>query len=174
MRSRYWMAPKKSRHVRSLLKDADVFFSNRRPGYLERYDLRGGTQPKKPGLITAKVVLHGNGSLVELGCFDETALPYRAFSVSKAAYPPQIAPIIPICDNVVGCSARGRPSKLCARAEQGGSYRVTVSLTRTVLWLLSLASSTRLRARNAGSTEEHATLLLISSPRRLRWGPTRG
>ena len=43
-----------------LLKNADVFFSNRRPGYLERYGLTAEElSQKKPGLIHAKVVLHG-------------------------------------------------------------------------------------------------------------------
>src|ERR1700676_3364118 len=41
-----------------LLKNADVFFSNRRPGYLERYGLTAEElSEKKPGLIHAKVVL---------------------------------------------------------------------------------------------------------------------
>ncbi len=43
-----------------LLKNADVFFSNRRPGYLERYGLTAEElSQKRPGLIHAKVVLHG-------------------------------------------------------------------------------------------------------------------
>ena len=43
-----------------LLKDADVFFSNKRPGYLERHGLDAEELcAKKPGLIHARVVLHG-------------------------------------------------------------------------------------------------------------------
>ena len=44
-----------------LLNDADVFFANKRPGYLERHGL-GAEElcAKKPGLIHARVVLHGD------------------------------------------------------------------------------------------------------------------
>jgi crotonobetainyl-CoA:carnitine CoA-transferase CaiB-like acyl-CoA transferase len=47
--------------------------------------------------------------------------------------------IVPICDNVVGwLGTTGVLAALRRRAIEGGSYRVTVSLTRTVLWILSL------------------------------------
>ena len=43
-------------------------------------------------------------------------------------------PIIPICDNVVGWPGTvGILAALRRRAAEGGSYRVTVSLTRTPL-----------------------------------------
>ena len=43
-----------------LLKDADVFFANKRPGYLARHGLTAEELcEKKPGLIHATVVLHG-------------------------------------------------------------------------------------------------------------------
>jgi hypothetical protein len=42
------------------------------------------------------------------------------------------------------------------RAIEGGSYRVVVSLTRTVLWMLSLDIFDRAYAQaTAGSTDEH-------------------
>jgi crotonobetainyl-CoA:carnitine CoA-transferase CaiB-like acyl-CoA transferase len=42
------------------------------------------------------------------------------------------------------------------RAAEGGSYRVTVSLTRTVLWLLSLGIFDKAYAKaTAGSSDEH-------------------
>ncbi len=43
-----------------LLQDADVFFANKRPGFLEKHDLDADALCKqKPGLIHATVVLHG-------------------------------------------------------------------------------------------------------------------
>jgi crotonobetainyl-CoA:carnitine CoA-transferase CaiB-like acyl-CoA transferase len=46
-----------------LLNDADVFFSNRRPGYQERYGLTADELcSRRPGLIHAKVTLHGETS----------------------------------------------------------------------------------------------------------------
>jgi len=42
------------------------------------------------------------------------------------------------------------------RAEEGGSYRVVVSPTRTVLWLLSLGIFDKTYAKaTAGSSDEH-------------------
>jgi hypothetical protein len=42
------------------------------------------------------------------------------------------------------------------RAIEGGSYRVVVSLTRTVLWLLSMGIFDKAYAQEtAGSTDEH-------------------
>ena len=44
-----------------LLKDADVFFANKRPSYLERNGLDAEELcARKPGLIHARVVLHGD------------------------------------------------------------------------------------------------------------------
>src|SRR6201991_4243879 len=44
-----------------LLTEADVFFSNKRPGYLERHGFDAKTLcEKRPGLIHASVVLHGD------------------------------------------------------------------------------------------------------------------
>src|SRR5262249_52593937 len=58
---------------------------------------------------------------------------------------------------------RGRAAKRIAalrrRAVEGGSYRVTVSLSRTVLWLLSLGIFDKDYARaTAGSSDEHAAV----------------
>ena len=48
-------------------------------------------------------------------------------------------------------------AELRRRAVEGGSYRVTVSLTRTVLWLLSLGIFDKAYAQaTAGSSDEHA------------------
>jgi hypothetical protein len=85
----------------NLLNDADVFFANKRPGYLERNGLTAEELcAKKPGLIHAEA--------------------------------------------------------LRRRATEGGSYRVVVSLTRTVLWLLSLGIFDKeYAAATAGSSDEH-------------------
>ena len=51
----------------SLLTDADVFFANKRPGFLRRNGFDADALcAKKPGLIHATVVLHGEkGAMVE-------------------------------------------------------------------------------------------------------------
>jgi hypothetical protein len=65
--------------------------------------------------------------------------------------------IVPIADNVVGwLGTTGILAALRQRAIEGGSYRVVVSLTRTVLWLLSLGIFDKAYAQQtAGSADEH-------------------
>jgi crotonobetainyl-CoA:carnitine CoA-transferase CaiB-like acyl-CoA transferase len=143
-----------------LLKNADVFFSNRRPGYLERYGLTAEElSQKRPGLIHAKVVLHGErGPWSNRVGFDEIGAAVSGlFSIEGTPTQPKSPPIIPICDNVVGwLGTLGVLAALRRRAKEGGSYRVVVSLTRTVLWLLSMGIFDKTYAQEtAGSTDEH-------------------
>jgi crotonobetainyl-CoA:carnitine CoA-transferase CaiB-like acyl-CoA transferase len=144
-----------------LLKNADVFFSNRRPGYLERYGLTAEElSQKKPGLIHAKVVLHGErGPWSNRVGFDEIGAAVSGlFTIEGTPTQPKSPAIIPICDNVVGWLATaGVLEALRRRASEGGSYRVVVSLTRTVLWLLSMGIFDKAYAQHtAGSADEHS------------------
>ena len=144
-----------------LLKDADIFFANRRPGYLERDGLDAETlSAKKPGLIHAQVLLHGTkGPWKNRPGFDEIGAAVTGlFAIEGSITHPKSPPIIPIVDNVVGwLGTVGILAALRRRAVEGGSYRVTVSLTRTVLWLISLGIFDKAYAQaTAGSSDEHA------------------
>jgi hypothetical protein len=144
-----------------LLKDADVFFANKRPGYLERHGLEAEELcGRKPGLIHASVLLHGaRGPWKYRPGFDEIGAAVAGlFAVEGTLAHPKSPPIIPIVDNVVGwLGTVGVLAALRRRAIEGGSYRVTVSLTRTVLWLFSLGIFDRDYANaTAGSSDEHA------------------
>ena len=146
-----------------LLKDADVFFANKRPGYLERNGLDAEElSAKKPGLIHARVVLHGDkGPWKNRPGFDEVgAAVAGVFCTEGTPTQPKSPPIIPICDNVVAwLGTTGILAALRRRAVEGGSYRVTVSLTRTVLWLMSLGIFDKDYAKaTAGSSDEHANV----------------
>ena len=144
-----------------LLKDADVFFANKRPGYLERHGL-GAEElcARKPGLIHARVVLHGDkGPWKNRSGFDEIGGAVSGlFCLEGTPTHPKSPPIIPICDNVVGwLGTVGVLAALRRRAIEGGSYRVTVSLTRTLLWLYSLGIFDKDYVKaTAGSSDEHA------------------
>jgi crotonobetainyl-CoA:carnitine CoA-transferase CaiB-like acyl-CoA transferase len=144
-----------------LLKDADVFFANKRPGYLERNGLTAEELcAQKPGLIHAKVVLHGDtGPWSNRPGFDEIgAAVSGVFCIEGTPTFPKSPAIVPICDNVVGwLGTVGILEALRRRATEGGSYRVVVSLTRTVLWLLSLGIFDKeYAAATAGSSDEHS------------------
>jgi crotonobetainyl-CoA:carnitine CoA-transferase CaiB-like acyl-CoA transferase len=144
-----------------LLNDADVFFANRRPGYLERNGLDAEALcAKRPGLIHAQVLLHGDeGPWQNRPGFDEIGGAVSGlFCIEGTPTNPKSPPIIPICDNVVGwLGTIGILAALRRRAVEGGSYRVRVSLTRTLLWLYSLGIFDKDYARaTAGSSDKHA------------------
>ena len=144
-----------------LLQDADVFFANKRPGFLKKHDVDAEVLcEQKPGLIHATVVLHGEkGPWSNRPGFDEIGATVSGlFTIEGSATRPKQPPIVPICDNVVAwLGTTGILAALRRRAIEGGSYRVTVSLTRTVLWLLSLGIFDKGYARaTAGSSDEHA------------------
>lgn len=146
-----------------LLKDADVFFANKRPGYLERHGLDAEElTARKPGLIHAQVLLHGDkGPWKNRPGFDEIGAAVAGlFAIEGTPTHPRSPPIIPIVDNVVGwLGTVGILAALRRRALEGGSYRVTVSLTRTVLALMSLGIFDRDYAKaTAGSSTEHANV----------------
>ena len=144
-----------------LLQDADVFFANKRPGFLKKHDLDAEVLcAQKPGLIHTTVVLHGEkGPWSNRPGFDEIGATVSGlFTIEGSLTRPKQPPIVPICDNVVAwLGTTGILAALRRRAIEGGSYRVTVSLTRTVLWLLSLGIFDKDYAREtAGSSDEHA------------------
>jgi crotonobetainyl-CoA:carnitine CoA-transferase CaiB-like acyl-CoA transferase len=146
--------------LNQLLKDADVFFANKRPGFLKKHDLDAESLcAQKPGLIHATVLLHGEkGPWSNRPGFDEIGAAVSGlFAIEGSLAQPKQPPIVPICDNVVAwLGTTGILAALRRRAIEGGSYRVTVSLTRVVLWMLSLGIFDKSYAKaTAGSTEEH-------------------
>jgi hypothetical protein len=143
-----------------LLKDADVFFANKRPGFLKKHGLDAESlSAQKPGLIHATVVLHGEkGPWSNRPGFDEIGAAVSGlFAIEGSPTQPKQPPIVPICDNVVAwLGTTGILAALRRRAIEGGSYRVVVSLTRVVLWQLSLGIFDKAYAKaTAGSTDEH-------------------
>jgi crotonobetainyl-CoA:carnitine CoA-transferase CaiB-like acyl-CoA transferase len=146
-----------------LMKQADVFVANKRPGYLEANGLDAETLcAKNPGLIHARVVLHGDkGPWKNRPGFDEVGAAVAGlFCKEGTPTQPKSPPIIPICDNAVGwLGTAGILAALRRRAVEGGSYRVTVSLTRSVLWLMSLGILDKDYAKaTAGSSDEHSAV----------------
>jgi crotonobetainyl-CoA:carnitine CoA-transferase CaiB-like acyl-CoA transferase len=146
-----------------LLCGADVFFSNRHPGYLERAGLTAEElAARHPGLIHAQVLLHGaEGPWATRPGFDEIgACVSGIFALGGTLEDPRQPPMLPIVDNMVGWFGTvGVLEALRRRAAEGGSYRVRVSLTKTCLWLLTLGILDKeFAAATAGSTQEHSAI----------------
>lgn len=144
----------------ALMQGADIFYSNRRPGYLDRHGL--GAQAlcaQNPGLIHTSVVYASEaGPWSDRVGFDvSTGLAMGLHCLEGTDDKPEHPPIGVVNDYVAGWLATvGVLQALKRRAVEGGSYKVVVSLSRVSLWLMSLGIFDKTYARmTAGSTDEH-------------------
>ncbi|MDF3293683.1 CoA transferase [Streptomyces silvisoli] len=154
--------------LRELLAGADVFYANRRPGYLERIGLSAEQAAElRPGIVHVSASLNGPaGPWAGRVGFDQTAgsltgmmhLEGGLGSNGSAGSKPALPPILVVNDYIVSwLMAAGAVEALCRRAVHGGSYRVHVSLTRAALWILGLGVFDREYAHTtAGRGPEHA------------------
>jgi crotonobetainyl-CoA:carnitine CoA-transferase CaiB-like acyl-CoA transferase len=152
-------------HLRALLSRADVFFANRRPGYLERIGASAADAAAlRPGIVHATASLHGEtGPWSGHVGFDQSAGSVVGMMNLEGGGPPALPPILVVNDYIVSwLLAAGIVEALARRAVAGGSYRVHVSLTRAALWILSLGIFERAFAHatagGAGGNEDHRYL----------------
>ncbi|HWC84796.1 MAG TPA: CoA transferase [Pseudonocardiaceae bacterium] len=149
--------------IGALLADADVFYANRRPGYLDRIGL---SEPEaaaaRPGIVHASVSLNGSaGPWANRVGFDQSAGSLVGMMTMEGdGRTPSLSPIVVVNDYIVSwLLATGIAEALTRRASEGGSYRVHVSLTRAALWILGMGVFDRDYAREtAGSSEQHRYL----------------
>jgi crotonobetainyl-CoA:carnitine CoA-transferase CaiB-like acyl-CoA transferase len=148
--------------VDELLRETDVFFSNRHPGHLEQVGVTADeVAVGHRGLIHAQVLLHGaERPWATRAGFDEVgACVSGIFALGGTLEAPRQPPMLPIVDNIIGWFGTvGVLEALRRRAVEGGSYRVRVSLTRVCLWLISLGIDKEFAASTAGSTPEHSAI----------------
>ncbi|BDD83668.1 carnitine dehydratase [Tsukamurella pulmonis] len=125
-----------------LLRDADVFFANRRPGSLARHGIDAASAAAiRPGIIHASANLNGEtGPWAGRVGFDQTAGSLSGVMINEGEDGVPHLPALPVVNDYITAwfMQMGIIRALMLRAEVGGSYKVTVSLTRTALWLLSL------------------------------------
>jgi crotonobetainyl-CoA:carnitine CoA-transferase CaiB-like acyl-CoA transferase len=139
-----------------LLADTDVVVNNHRTGTLERR----GLDPRRlaaryPGLVSVSVSCYGpTGPWATRGGFDmngSAASGLMTIEGSEAA--PRLPVTTLINDYITGyLGAIGAIAALTKRATEGGSWHVTVSLTRTAMWCGSLGL---VDAALAGTDEVH-------------------
>lgn len=146
--------------MHELLREADVFYANRRNGFLEKVGLSAEEAAAvKPGIVHVTVSLHGrSGPWVDRAGFDQTAGAVSGvMNLEGTPDAPKLPPVMVVNDNIVAwLSTTGVIAALMRRAKEGGSYRVHVSLTRVSLWLYSLGLFDKTYAHEtAGSREQH-------------------
>ncbi|MQY20200.1 Formyl-CoA:oxalate CoA-transferase [Nocardia sp. RB20] len=149
-----------ARLVRALLADADVFFANRRPGYLARIGLTAEQAAQlRPGIVHATISLNGErGPWADRVGFDQSAgCLTGAMLLEGTPERPALSPITVVNDYLVAwLLTTGIVEALARRAVAGGSYRVHVSLTRVALWILGMGYFDRdYAAEVAGTDDRH-------------------
>jgi crotonobetainyl-CoA:carnitine CoA-transferase CaiB-like acyl-CoA transferase len=140
-----------------LLAEADVVVNNHRLGSLERR----GLDPREladrhPGLVYVSVNCYGaSGPWAGRGGFDMNGSAASGLmTIEGSAAEPRFPVTFLINDYITGyMGAIGAMAALVKRATEGGSWHVTVSLTRTAMWCGSLGLVDPLLA---GCDEEHS------------------
>jgi crotonobetainyl-CoA:carnitine CoA-transferase CaiB-like acyl-CoA transferase len=140
----------------TLLADADVVVNNHRGGSLERH----GLEPRRlaerhPGLVQVSVTCYGShGPWADRGGFDMNGSAVSGLmTIEGGEGEPKLPVTGLINDYITGyMGAIGAAAALVKRATEGGSWHVTVSLTRTAMWCASLGL---VDPALAGRSEEH-------------------
>jgi crotonobetainyl-CoA:carnitine CoA-transferase CaiB-like acyl-CoA transferase len=126
----------------TLLAGADVVVNNHRNGTLERGGLSPGRLAEEyPGVVYVSVTCYGSsGPWAGRGGFDMNASAASGLMTIEGT---EDAPRLPVTgllnDYVTGyLAAVGAAAALVKRATIGGSWHVTVNLTRAAMWCASL------------------------------------
>lgn len=149
--------------LHDLLAGADVFYANRRPGYLDSIGFSAEQAAAvRPGIVHATNSLHGPaGPWADRVGFDQSAgTLIGMMALEGGDGPPRLSPILVVNDYIVSwLTAAGILAALRRRAVEGGSWTVEVSLVRAALWMLELGVFDLDYAREvAGTGAEHAYL----------------
>jgi crotonobetainyl-CoA:carnitine CoA-transferase CaiB-like acyl-CoA transferase len=140
-----------------LLNDADVVVQNYRLGSLERRGLRpSDVADRYPGVVFVSVNCYGaSGPWAERGGFDMNGSAASGLmAIEGSEDEPRLPVTALINDYITGyMGAIGASAALVKRSTDGGSWHVTVSLTRSAMWCGSLGF---VDPALAGRDEEHS------------------
>jgi crotonobetainyl-CoA:carnitine CoA-transferase CaiB-like acyl-CoA transferase len=130
--------------MHELSADADVFATSYRPAVNERFGLTPAelASRSKNGIIAMSANAYGHsGPWASRSGFDPIGQAASGFSAAEGAGvdDPAPSPIVYLTDLLTGYfAAAGMMAALLRRSEEGGSYHVKVSLTRSAMWVLDL------------------------------------
>ncbi|MEW2501079.1 MULTISPECIES: CoA transferase [unclassified Amycolatopsis] len=147
--------------VHELVRGADVFYANRRPGLVAGLGLSAQRAAElRPGIIHTTVSLHGErGPWAQRVGFDQTAGCVAGMMTLEGSPDQPVLPHIGVVNDylVPWLATTGICAALMRRATEGGSYRIHISLTRIALWIISLGVFDKEYSRTvAGTGELHA------------------
>jgi crotonobetainyl-CoA:carnitine CoA-transferase CaiB-like acyl-CoA transferase len=139
-----------------LLAETDVVVNNHRLGSLERRGLHPrDLADRYPGIVCVSVNCYGpSGPWAGRGGFDMNGSAASGLmTIEGSAAKPRFPVTFLINDYITGyMGAIGAMAALVRRAREGGSWHVTVSLTRSAMWCASLGL---VDPGQAGCDEEH-------------------
>ena len=143
--------------ARRLLADAHVVVNNHRGGKLEALGLDPRTLAERyPGIISVSVTCYGStGPWADRGGFDMNGSAASGLMTLEGSPEDPKLPITGmINDFITGyLGAAGATAALLRQATEGGSWHVTVNLTRSAMWYQTLGL---VDPALAGSDDEHA------------------
>ena len=126
----------------ALLTDAHVVVNNHRSGALERHGLHPGRLADRyPGVVYVSVTCYGSrGPWAGRGGFDMNASAVSGLMTTEGTRAQPRLPVTTLInDYVTGyLGAVGASAALVKQAAEGGSWHVTVNLTRAAMWCGSL------------------------------------
>jgi crotonobetainyl-CoA:carnitine CoA-transferase CaiB-like acyl-CoA transferase len=144
-------------NARRLLADADVFVNNHRLGGLESRGLEARRLASEhPGIVCVSVTCYGStGSWASRGGFDMNGSAASGLMTIEGSEDKPRLPVTSLVnDYITGyMGAVGAIAALIKRATEGGSWHVTVSLTKSAMWCGSLGF---VDPGLAGSDDEHS------------------
>lgn len=127
--------------LRSLVREADVLIDGYRPGSLEKNGFGVDSLLQlRPGLIHVSINCFGSGGpFASRAGWDQVAQAVTGIchtqGMATGAGRPQLTPVY-MCDFLTGfLGAYGAMLALARRAQEGGSYRVQVSLCQSAMFL---------------------------------------
>jgi crotonobetainyl-CoA:carnitine CoA-transferase CaiB-like acyl-CoA transferase len=148
--------PEHSARVRELLRDADVLVDNHRPGKLASNGFdQEHLRDANPGMVHVSVSAFGaDGPWGGRAGFDMNgSAAAGVMALEGGADEPRLPPTGLLNDFITGyLGAAGATAALIRRAREGGSYRVSVNLARTAMFVASLGT---VDPALAGSAPEH-------------------
>jgi crotonobetainyl-CoA:carnitine CoA-transferase CaiB-like acyl-CoA transferase len=134
--------PRGRARVARLLEGADVVVDNHRWGALERHGLQARRLAERhPGLVYVSITCYGHGGpWARRGGFDMNGSAASGLMTTEGTVAEPRLPVTALLnDYITGyLGAIGAVAALVRRATVGGSWHVTVSLTRTAMWCGSL------------------------------------